>query len=166
MNYKYQITQEGGFRCEVGDHVRPLSQLRMQDGQPVCVEHRDELSPLEAQLALAESIALGAQHNDFARRWPSPAFLNPFAGVPAITAIAPPQLLIARSGPSGSLTLTGVNFAATDVITVDSARLTLVASVDSSTSITLTVSAAFNATAGLHAITYNGQVLRGLVRVT
>lgn len=130
----------------------------------MCEDDRDEMSPLEAQLALAESTALGAQHNDLARRFPAQAFVSDFTGVPGITAISPTQLPLIRGGASGALTLTGVNFASTDVITGDSG-LTVSASVPSSVSIVLTVSASGGASLGLHSITYNGQVIRGLVMV-
>lgn len=122
------------------------------------------MSPLEAQLALAASIELGAQHNDLARRWPAQALKNEFAGVPGITAISPTQLALTHGGSSSTISFTGVNFSASDAIT-GPAGLTIGVSVPSSISIVLTISASGGMTPGLYSITYNGQVMRGLIKV-
>jgi hypothetical protein len=90
-----------------------------------------------------------------------------FYNVSSVTSISPTTLNLARGGASGQIVLTGIYFTANDTVAASSGSITVTPSVDSSTQITLTISAAGGMTRGDYDLTFNGSTLtpRGILKV-
>jgi len=84
---------------------------------------------------------------------------NPFAGAASVTSVAPSWVILRRGGASGSVVLTGVNFSASTTASTNAANVTVANSLDSSTQITLTVTAGGGATPGDYDLLFNGDTL-------
>lgn len=173
--YRYERAQDllderlenGVFRCDRCDLVKPLPQ-QWQDGYALC---RRCVDPLSRQ----ESRSLG----DYAAAMLpkvfsvdlEPAAIDPptweFAGVSSVTGISPATLNLERGGASGQIVLTGVRFTTDDTVEASHASITVTKSVDSTTQITLTISAAGGMTRGDYNLIFNDSTLtpRGILKV-
>lgn len=151
------------FRCDRCSLLNPLP-ARVQDGHRLCRRCWDVMSPHEAQEALAE----GAERAGARPMVSLPyGITGAFAGASSVTRISPTTLNLTKGGASGTVTLTGVNFSASDTVAASNANITVSKSVDSATQITLTISASGATPAGDHSLTFNGDTLtpRGILKV-
>lgn len=161
--FKYERPQDmdaerfenGPFRCMRCDMLWPLPWVD-QDGKRFCARCADKpWGQTEARIVMAEEVAENAAWPMDTLDWgPSSSFL----GVPSVTGISPVTLLLARSGAAKTITITGVNLTASDTWAASSGSITVTPTINSSTSVTLSV-AAGSMTAGDYNLLFNGDVL-------
>lgn len=169
--YKYERAQDlqnerienGMFRCDRCDLLKPLP-VNMQDGHKLCRRCLDPLSPLEAQTSMAAERAANAEAEMKMLEYP---VTSCFANAPAITGVSPLTLNLTRGGSSGSIAITGVWLSASDTWAANSGDITVTPTVNSSVSVSLSISAAGGTPRADYSITFNGDVItpRNILKV-
>ena len=159
--------ENGVFLCDRCDLIKPLP-FTLQDGHQMCRRCVDPLSFTEAQV-LSDGVAAKLPQL-FAGNYDPQNPYQPqtaFAGISVVTEIDPLTLVITAGGASGTIVLTGVNFTASDTVGASHASITVTPSVDSSTTITLTISAAGGMARGDYNLLFNSSTLtpRGILKV-
>ena len=155
--------EKGLFRCQRCNLLWPLP-YTIQDGFRLCNRCWDVLSPLEAQKSMAEDRARASSEPMKTLDVP---VLSAFDGAPCVTAISPLVANITRGSGSVSIAITGVNLSSSDTWGASSGSITVTPTVNSSTSVTLAVSAAGGLARGNYDLTFNGDTLtpRGILSV-
>lgn len=154
---------EGVFQCEGPcRRILPESMKVEQDGYDKCSErcaHTWSRTDDVLKLAAAQAIV------DDQERASLKGVPTPFSGAVAVTAISPRPLELTAGGASGTLALTGVNLATGDTIDYGHASITGVVTVNSSTSVSIAVTAAGGLAAGYYDLTYEDSVFRNVFLV-
>lgn len=145
----------GGFRCFRCAMVKPMPWTE-QDGNRLCRRCRDTMSPLEAQRNIAESVARSG--NTPLTPLPQPP-IAALTGIAVVTAISPSSVVLARGGASQTVAITGVGLSASDTYTSSDSGMTITPTVNSSTSVTLSVSAGGGDTPGDYNLLFNSDVM-------
>lgn len=157
----------GVFKCDRCDLIKPLP-FSLQEGHQLCRRCVDPLSNTEAQRLSdeAESMLPQITSGNLDEQNPYQP-QTAFAGVSVVTGISPTSLVISPGGASGEIVLTGVNFTDGDEVEASDASITVTPSVDSTTEMTLTISAAGGMTPGDYNLLFSDSTLtpRGILKV-
>lgn len=168
QDFKEQRLEAPGlFRCDRCGSVWPEPAIA-QDGSRFCERDADPMS-ISQRRALADTATaiipnyVNGNLDEAAIDPPTSVFYN----VSSVTSIAPTTLNLARGGASGAVVLTGIYFTAADTVAASNGSITVTKSVDSSTQITLTISAAGGMTRGDYDLVFNSSTLtpRGILKV-
>lgn len=123
------------------------------------------LTPLRAQLSMGEDRARAGSY-------PEPTLELPVSGgivgAVMVTDVSPLTLNLTRGGASQNIDITGNNLSASDTWdSSNSTHITVTPTVNSSTSVTLAISADGTTTRGDYNLTFNGDTLtpRGILKV-
>lgn len=160
-------------RCDLCGCQYPERTMRWQSGRYVSTMCHWEPNggPVERDQQRAEGAVLAA-HLTAIEMVPSerPAGIDwttHAGGIPmGVVSISPDPLTLVAGGSAVTLTLTGVGFDSTITVDYGDDGITGTPSVASSTSVTASVSAAGDVTAGFYTLTVNNQTFRKKVRVT
>jgi hypothetical protein len=148
------------FRCDRCDRVLPEEDLIYQDGAEVCrTLCADNMSPSELDERLAEEMGTV----DSMEPVESPV-TAPTDGASAITAFSARPVALTDGGGAVTLTLTGVNLSSSVTLAYEDAGITGANRSDSSTSISIDLSAS-GVAAGDYWIKIDDHVYRGAIRV-
>lgn len=153
----------GGFRCFRCEMVKPLPWTE-QDGNRLCRRCTDAMSPVQAQLNIADSVARSGQKPVTPLEQPPTAA---FVGAPVVTAITPSSVNLTRGGSAQTVNIAGQNLSASDTYTSNDAGIVITPTVNSTTSVTLSVTAGGGDTPGDYNLSFNGDVMtpRGIFKV-
>lgn len=157
QDFAEERQRDGVFRCDRCDGVWPLSFLVEEDGgaRRVCRRDADPMTEIEANEIIAN--AMEEAGVNLIESLPFPV-LPAFEGATLLQSVAPQSIIIHRGSGSGVIILTGLNFSG-NTVTTPAANVTVSVSVDSSTQITLTISATVGATPGDYDLFFDGSAL-------
>lgn len=168
--YKYERAEDldeerfenGMFRCDRCDLLKPLP-VNEQDGHHLCRRCFDPLSPQEARQSMAEE---KAQNIDPMKMLELPV-KSCFDNSPVVTSVSPLTLNLTRGGSAGSVAIGGVWLSSSVTWAASSGDITVTPTINSTISVTLSISAAGGMTRGDYSITFNGDVItpRGILKV-
>lgn len=156
--------ENGLFRCERCGSLWPLPYI-LNDGARVCRRDADVLTPLEAQTSMADDRARAGAYPEPTLELPVSGALN---GAAFVTDVSPLTLNLTRGGAAGAIEITGVNLSASDTWSSSNAtHITVTPTVNSTTSVSLSITADGTTTRADYDLTFNGDTLtpRGILRV-
>ncbi len=156
--------ENGLFRCERCTALWPLP-IRLQDGFRLCQRCWDPLSPNEARDSMAKQRAANASAPIDYLEYP---VTSATSGAIAVTGVSPLTLNLTRGGASDTIAITGINLSTADTWSSSSpSHITVTPAVNSTTSVTLTISADGTTTRGDYDITFNGDTItpRKILRI-
>lgn len=155
------------FQCELCSQRWNEADLVWQDGLYVCRLncYEENGGTIDRDIERARAAKLAAILTVRESRPPQQAGWDDDQNISLISSVTPRPLILNRGGASGTLTLTGVNFTATDTITYDTPAITNSVVLITDTLISLTVAASSLCAVGDHTLLYNATPMRSCISV-
>lgn len=164
QDFEDERCENGLFRCQRCEMLWPLP-FEWQDGFRLCQRCQDPgggAEEVRAQFA-EEKAANASAPYDVLTFQPRGAF----NGAVMVTGVSPLTLNLTRGGASGSIAITGVNLSTADTWAASNVNITVTPTVNSTTSVTLSISAAVGTPRANYNLTFNSDTLtpRGILKV-
>ncbi len=170
--FEFETTQDtveerliaGVFRCALCQTLRPQPPI-IQNGAFLCRRCAEEDGGVSAvQIRFARERAANASAKMEMSRYP---VTSCFAGAPTVISIVPQTLNLTRGGAAGSIAITGLNLSSADVWTASNVNITPTPTVNSTSSVTLSIAALVGTPRANYSLLFNGDTLtpRGILKV-